>query len=201
MNKRLCIKLIGPIVMGAVWMSVTAHAQDANAPERKIAVEGPLASLKHSEAELEKLVPPARPEDVASPEAIVRAMHNAVDGPKGDWNSDRFRSLFLPNAFIAYEDDESKDGAMNISTITLDDLVRDVRKLHQQTSWDETVVDFPTVIRIRRDVEGHVVLATVLAAVIEGPEPQATHPKDKELTATTTCMYIGKRWWIVSHVW
>ncbi len=51
-------------------MSVPAHAQDATAPERKLAVEGRLASLKHSEAELEKLVPPARLEDVASPEAM-----------------------------------------------------------------------------------------------------------------------------------
>jgi hypothetical protein len=44
-------------------------------------------------------VPEARPEDVASIDAILAAVYDAISGPAGearDW--DRFRSLFLPEA-------------------------------------------------------------------------------------------------------
>ena len=41
----------------------------------------------------------ARPEDVASPSAIVQASYVAISGPHGQvLNLDRFRSLFLPQA-------------------------------------------------------------------------------------------------------
>jgi hypothetical protein len=43
--------------------------------------------------------PAARPEDVASPDAIVKAVYDVISGPAGqkrDWN--RMRSLFVPNA-------------------------------------------------------------------------------------------------------
>jgi len=43
--------------------------------------------------------PAARPEDVASPDAIMKAVYDVISGPAGqkrDW--DRMRSLFLPNA-------------------------------------------------------------------------------------------------------
>jgi hypothetical protein len=46
------------------------------------------------------MVLPARPEDVASQEAVIRALHESVCGPKGEWNSDHFRSLMLPNAIF-----------------------------------------------------------------------------------------------------
>ena len=44
-------------------------------------------------------VPPARPEDVASVDAILNAVYDVISGPAGearDW--DRMRSLFLPEA-------------------------------------------------------------------------------------------------------
>ncbi len=44
-------------------------------------------------------VPPARPEDVASVDAILDAVYDVISGPAGearDW--DRMRSLFLPEA-------------------------------------------------------------------------------------------------------
>jgi hypothetical protein len=43
--------------------------------------------------------PAARPEDVASPDAIVKAVYDVISGGAGqkrDWN--RMRSLFVPNA-------------------------------------------------------------------------------------------------------
>ena len=43
--------------------------------------------------------PPAKPADVASPDAILAATYDVISGPatqKRDW--DRFRSLFIPGA-------------------------------------------------------------------------------------------------------
>lgn len=43
--------------------------------------------------------PAARPDDVSSPDAIIKAVYDVISGPAGqrrDW--DRMRSLFVPNA-------------------------------------------------------------------------------------------------------
>lgn len=43
--------------------------------------------------------PPARPEDVSSVDAIMRAVYDVISGPAGQQrNWDRMRSLFLPGA-------------------------------------------------------------------------------------------------------
>lgn len=47
----------------------------------------------------ERAAPPARPEDVASVDAIMTAVYDVISGPAGqrrDW--DRMRSLFVPGA-------------------------------------------------------------------------------------------------------
>lgn len=169
------------------------YAQNAK-PLDLSQIEGPKPTSTYSEKELEKQVPPARPEDVASPEAIIRALHASVSGPQGEWNSDRWRSLFLPNVLFIFED-PGKDGTLRLSTISLDDLTKEVQRLHRQTAWYEQVVDIPSQINIRR--ESPVALATVSATGIEGTTPVIQHPVEK--TATTTMIYLGKRWWIVSH--
>jgi hypothetical protein len=55
----------------------------------------------------------------------------------------------------------------------------------------------PVLIRIRR--EKQVILATLSATGVEGTQPVLDNAEQK--TSTTTLMYIGTRWWIVSHVW
>ncbi len=186
------LKVVALAVIALVPM-IFARAQKSTSPNLT-----PMESLKpstsYSEEELEKMVPRARPEDVASPEAVIRAMHDSVSGPRGEWNPDRFRSLMLPNAFFAY-DDVGKDGTLHISTITVDGLIAELQRHRRETSWYEEIIDVPTLIRIHRNK--HVILATLSATGVEGPQP---HPEDKEAkTSTTTLIYIGKRWWIVSH--
>jgi hypothetical protein len=102
----------------------------------------------------------------------------------------------LPNAFFAF-DDVGKDGVIHLSTITVDGLVEELKKLHRETSWYEKIVDVPTLIRIQRSKQ--VVLATLSATGVEGQQPDLD--KQEARTSTTTLIYIGKRWWIVSHTW
>jgi hypothetical protein len=44
--------------------------------------------------------PDARPEDVATLDAIVTAMYDSISGPKGDRDWDRIRSLHLPGSHL-----------------------------------------------------------------------------------------------------
>ena len=56
--------------------------------------------IRFTAAELMGLVPTPRAEDVASPTALVLALHDSLSGPTGPFQWDRFRSLFLPKATI-----------------------------------------------------------------------------------------------------
>ncbi len=182
-------------IVSAAVITVPVYAQQSGS-SIPAQIEGPKATSAYSDKELEKLVPAARPEDVSSPEAIIRALHDSVSGPKGEWSPDRFRSLFIPDAYFGY-DDLGEDGVVRISTITLNDLVKEVQRLHRQTSWYEKIVDVPTVIRIRRNKQ--VILATLSATGVEGTQPVLDNAEQK--TSTNILMYTGTRWWIVSHVW
>jgi hypothetical protein len=53
--------------------------------------------MERSAAELARMVPPADPRDVASPEALVRALHESVNGPVGAWDEKHLLSLCLPH--------------------------------------------------------------------------------------------------------
>jgi hypothetical protein len=165
-------------------------------PAQSPSVERPRPSTSYTEQELEKMVPAARPEDVSTPEAAIRALHQAVSGPRGDWNPDRLRSLVLPSVMFTYND-VGEDGVTRISTVTLDDCIREFKKIHQRTAWYEKVIDIPVLARIQRNAQ--VTLATLSAREIEGTQPI---PDESNITtATTTFIYIEKRWWIVSHTW
>ena len=43
-------------------------------------------------------IPAARPEDVASVDAIITAMYDSISGPRGERDWDRIRSLHLPES-------------------------------------------------------------------------------------------------------
>jgi hypothetical protein len=98
--------------------------------------------------------------------------------------------------FLAF-DDVGKDVAIHVSTITVDGLVEELKRLHRETSWYEQMVDVPALIRIQRSRQ--VILATLTAAGVEGP--QLNLDKEEAKASTTTLIYIGKRWWVVNHTW
>lgn len=75
--RRSLRTLAGPLVGAALLVTTPAGAPtQEKAPDR----------------------PEANPEDVASPEAIVAAGFEALSGPPGERDWDRFRSLFHPEA-------------------------------------------------------------------------------------------------------
>src|SRR5260370_36484581 len=82
--------------------------------------------------ELAHMVPAADPKDVASPEALVRALHDSVSGPVGDWDERRLLSLCLPHMVFAYPE-AGAHGVIRISLVSLDDMASQVRKVHNRS--------------------------------------------------------------------
>jgi hypothetical protein len=154
-----------------------------------------IPSLSYSKAQLDRIVPRGRPEDVSSPEAIVRALHDSVSGPQGSWNSDRLRSLCVPNVFFEYLD-KGKDGTVGLSTVSMDKIANVFKELHRAGPWYERAGNL-SVTRIGKDQLGMIAIVNYSAA--EGTEKDK--PMPYEPTATTTLLYLGNRWWVVSHTW
>ncbi|MEO8449839.1 MAG: hypothetical protein ABI647_08625 [Gemmatimonadota bacterium] len=64
---------------------------------------------------------PARPEDVSSMDAIVKALYDVISGPAGqarDW--DRFRSLFAPGARLL-PTGKGQDGTARVRALSPDE--------------------------------------------------------------------------------
>ena len=172
-------------------MQLPLRAQQPTVP----APVGTTATTSYTEAQLKQLVPPARPEDVSSPEAVVKAMHEAVSGPQGKWDPNRLRSLCVPNVFFEYLD-KDKDGTPFMATITLDQLTKDFQNIHLSTPWYEKA---GTISVTRIDKEG-TTMAVVNYTGVEGSDKK-DGPMSSKPTSTSTLLYFAKRWWVISHTW
>jgi hypothetical protein len=129
-------------------------------------------------------VPKPRPEDVASPENLVRALHDAVSGSAGTWDKDRFRSLLLPSAtFVFY-----KKGAVHI--VYPADIVKEADSVRKTHAWHETI--------------DHIVIHKTDAIATAFYHQTAAMDDQKPVeNGHNVCEMIfdGKRWWIVSDIW
>jgi hypothetical protein len=66
----------------------------------------------------------ARPEDVASIDAILGAVYDVISGPRGkarDW--DRMRGLFVPGARLIPCRPKGADGKVTIATLSVEDYI------------------------------------------------------------------------------
>jgi hypothetical protein len=80
----LCFVLLFTMAKHALPLSALGHDGKQKAVKPKIGFTA---------AELIALVPTPRSEDVASPKALVLALHDSISGPMGPFKWDRFRSL------------------------------------------------------------------------------------------------------------
>lgn len=69
--------------------------------------------------------PKASPDDVKTPQSIIAALSASISGEAGqprDWN--RFRSLFVPDAGRMVITRVPKDGAADVTVLSMEDYVR-----------------------------------------------------------------------------
>lgn len=192
----LGIFMLRPIVLGLTLalalptVCLAAEEQPSFSPKSFLS--------DRDEQDLLKQVPAAKPEDVASPDAIVRAMHDAVSGPRGQWDDRRLRSLFIPDALIEYTDEDGKNPP-RLRTITVDELVRILKDLHQKVAWYEKAGALH-VTELHRKGEGPV-LAVVPHTGNEGTRPVTEPEASRPSTSVTQLVKLQGRWWITSHAW
>lgn len=131
-----------------------------------------------------------RPEDVASPSAVVRASYLAISGPSGKLlNLDGFRSLFLPQAqlvSVSVKDGQTVAHAMTLSEFTEMVTARIGKDGHIEHE-----------IAQRAEVYGNI------ANVWSSYESRKT-ADDPQVTRGINSIQLvndGKRWWISGAQW
>ncbi len=132
----------------------------------------------------------ARPEDVSSPSAVVRASYVAISGPPGQvLNLDRFRSLFLPQAQLVSVN--VKDGQGVARAMTLQEFT------------DMVISRIGKDGHIEHEISQRVEVYGNIANVWSSYESRKT-PDDPQVTRGINSIQLmndGKRWWISGAQW
>jgi hypothetical protein len=131
-----------------------------------------------------------RPEDIATPDAIIKAMYDTISGPAGTRNWYRERSLFLDGArLIPIGKRIHKEGELQI--LSLEEWIEDAEPFLAENDFYE--------IEIMRQMNryGNLVQAfsTYEARNSEDGEPIARGINSIQL------LHKDDRWWIVTVMW
>ena len=121
-----------------------------------------------------------RPEDVSSPEAIVKAMYETISGPAGQRNWQRERSLFLPGARLIPigKRIHGKDG---LQVLSVDEWIEDVSEFFAENDFWET------------EIMSHVDRFGNMAQAFSTYEARGIN--------SVQLLFEEGRWWIVSVMW
>jgi hypothetical protein len=134
-------------------------------------------------------VPPARPADVESIDAIITALYDVISGPVGqprDWN--RMRSLFVPGGRLMPT--SQREGGTALRIMEVNDYIALAGPSLERVGFTEHEI-------FRRTEQfGHIAHAF------------STYEGRQELDDTTIrginsiqLLYDGGRWWIISVYW
>jgi hypothetical protein len=108
----------------------------------------------------------------------------------GDWDERRLLSLCLPHMVFAYPE-AGVHGVIRISVVSLDDMARQVKKVHKSSPW------------LERTFVTHVTRGATspLPTTTARPERGPTGKLIERGISICEMIYDGKRWWIASDIW
>jgi len=131
-----------------------------------------------------------RPEDVSSPNAIIKAMYETISGPAGPRNWYRERSLYLEGArLIPIGKRIHKDGGLEIMSI--DEWIADAKEFLEANDFYETEI-------MRKTHEyGDIVQAF---STYEARDNREGAPIARGINSIQLLKKDG-RWWIVNVMW
>ena len=137
--------------------------------------------------------PPAKPEDVASADAILKALYDVISGPAGqkrDW--DRMRSIFAPGARLI-PTGKRQDGSVGHQVWSVDDYIRTNAGPLESGGFFEreigrTVEQFGNVTQVFSTYE-----ARRTANMSETPFMRGIN--------SIQLLNDGKRWWVMTVFW
>ncbi len=134
--------------------------------------------------------PKANEADVASVDAIVKALYDVISGPAGkprDWN--RMRSLFVPEARMMPVGKHGQ-GELRIRMMGVNDYVATSAPLIEKNGFTER--------ELARRIERFGNIAHVFSTYEAQTELEPIHLRGIN---SIQLMFDGARWWIVSLMW
>lgn len=185
----------GFFTAAAVVTLMTASPAAAQAPAAKPATRSPAArpATAPDSGPTPAPAPAPRPEDVATLDAIVKALYASISGPAGearDWN--RFRSLFAPGARLIPLA-RPANGPVVPRALTPDDYVERSGPFLEKYGFTER--------EIARRVDRFGGIAQVFSTYegkFQAPDAPGTPPRGIN---SIQLAYDGSRWWVVTVFW
>ena len=134
---------------------------------------------------------PAKPEDVSSIDAIIKALYDVISGPKGqarDWN--RMRSLFVPQANLIPSVNRQQGGRA-LLVMNVNDYIATSGQMLMDTGFRER--------EVARKVEEFGSIAQVFSTY-ESFRDTETAPFMRGFNSIQL-FNDGTRWWVVNIFW
>ncbi len=137
-----------------------------------------------------KAPPKPRPEDVSSPDTIVKALYECISGPAGGRNWNRLRSLYLKGARLVPTGERlHKDSKLQVMTV--DEWIDDVQDYFAENDFYETEV------MRHMDRFGDIIQAFSTYEARNHPDSAAIA---RGINSIQLLQHEG-RWWIVTVLW
>jgi hypothetical protein len=136
--------------------------------------------------------PQAKPEDVATMDAILAALYNVISGPAGqkrDWN--RMRSLFIPEGRLMAVGPK-KEGGFGYRLMDVESYIKASGTYLETNGFFEREVS--------RVVEKYGQIAHVFSTYESRHKAEDAQPFMRGINSIQL-MNDGKRWWIVTVYW
>ena len=134
----------------------------------------------------------AKPEDVASIDAILKALYDVISGPAGqkrDW--DRMRSLFAPEAKMSATA-KRRDGTVVRRSFSVEEYIAANTKAMEEGGFFE------------KGIANHVDQYGQIAQVFSSYESRKALTDEKPFARGINSFSLwndGKRWWVVGIIW
>ncbi|HLM69376.1 MAG TPA: hypothetical protein VK358_17685, partial [Longimicrobium sp.] len=186
---------------GAVHSKFPVHPATPHLPVRRSLLLLPLSVVVLSAGEavaqaapvphpVVLTVPPAKPEDVATIDAIIAALYDVISGPAGQArNWDRMRSLFIPGARLM-PTGVRPDGSVATRIMEVNDYIATSGSMLERVGFSER--------EVARRVEQFGHIAHVFSTY-EGR--METEPTVIRGINSIQLLNDGTRWWVVSVYW
>ncbi len=174
------MSLIFPFV---IPQNATAAPQDHRADS--------VSSSEFSSARLSTLAPRARAADVASPRALVLALHASVTGQVESFDWLRFRSLFLPGARIGQAGSDT-GAPPSVVFESMDDWLKSMK------GFDPGAAKREEIFKMHIEQYGNIANVFYSHSAVLTYKGQIDNVR-----RVNSCqmLFDGRRWWITSVIW
>jgi hypothetical protein len=174
----------------AAFLPVSSAQSPSSAPkpETTNASKNEAAKQQTAPQDLSARVPAAKPDDVNSLDAILKAIYDVISGPAGDRDWNRFRSLFVPEARLTSA--TRKDGGP-VRLLDVEGYARGAG------GYFKTHAFYESAIANRIQKFGNI------AQVFSSYESRNA-PNDKPFARGVNSVQLffdGSRWWVLSILW